>query len=151
MEIIKETITNIVTKYKAADGTVFTTETECKIYEESAECALLARYKNLIIKSDYEWDLFGIGSEDCMIDVVKVNTEDDIKCIMQLLFLYNSKYFNDSKNVDKYYSKIQQTLNDDNYLYISRGIEGDVFWVIYSYKELQEKLNNSIIVKNETN
>ena len=44
METITIQETKYITKYKAIDGTIFNSDSECKKYEESAKCALLYKY-----------------------------------------------------------------------------------------------------------
>lgn len=154
-EIKEEIVTKTInTKYEAIDGTVFNNREECIKYEDTAKCALLAKYRKLVIKQDYEWNLFGIGSEDYKVAVVKVTTEDDIKCIMQLSYLYNPKYYEDKNNRDKQYNRLQEAINAGGYIYIGIGDDynGDCFYLLFTYKELSNKVLDSITVKkDETN
>lgn len=73
MKIIKEEIINkqIVTKYKAIDGTMFDDEAECLNYERTALCVVRAR---LNITKTTDWELF--FAEDTPVEIVRGKTED---------------------------------------------------------------------------
>ena len=47
-----------VIRYKAIDGTIFSSEEECRKYENTCKCILNAKYKDYIIVSDIEYNIF---------------------------------------------------------------------------------------------
>ena len=103
MKEIKEELIHktYVTKYEANDGTIFTTSEECQKYENSARAALLAKYKELEIKMISEYNLFGVGSEEYYVSVVKLRNESDVDLMTQLYFLFNPRYESDSCHIEE--------------------------------------------------
>ena len=90
MKEISVTETVHVTKYVAVDNTVFTSKSECEKYEQTAECALMQRYKPLVVKTVTEYDIFACGSDDSVVDVIKLTEAKDIDTVIQLYRLRNS-------------------------------------------------------------
>lgn len=141
--------TTKVVMYQATDGTQFTTEEECRKYEESAKCALLTRYKPLVINSITENELFnGTGSEEYEYDVVKMNTEQDVETIIHLYMLYHRSdcYRN---NDDLVREKVTAAYKTRNILFIGRHSCGDDFFNIDHTRD--ELINNINKYCNETN
>jgi hypothetical protein len=92
IEIKKQVTTEITeTKFQANDGTMFNDEKECKIYEESYIALLKADYAKLnkrqVIESDF---LIFTGSEDYMLEIVDVNTDEDIELLLKLQMYFNA-------------------------------------------------------------
>lgn len=99
MKTIREEVkrVEVITKYEAVDGTVFTTEEECKKYEETAKCAINWKISNsfgrkvnsygLIDGSFNMWDLPYVGSmcgDDTLFGLEIKNTQDLEALIMYL-------------------------------------------------------------------
>lgn len=142
METITIQETKYITKYKAIDGTIFNSDSECKKYEESAKCVLLYKYNKLILVSNTEWELFGIGSEDDIIDVVELKYSSDIDLVMQLIALYNPHTSKNSEMVDKINKRLNEAFDNNSKICISRGCEGDGFWLYLTLIELENKIKN---------
>lgn len=141
-EIQKET-KQYVTVYEAVDGTEFTSKEECKKYEESAQCVLMAKYSKLVTKSDTEWELFGVGSNESIVDVVRLNDEQDVNMILQLIALENPNI--SSKQPEWLIEKdkrLTTALKEDSLVFIGRGYEQDCFYLCTTEFEMVSKLNS---------
>lgn len=147
-KITIEKVTKVV-MYQAIDGTQFTTEEECRKYEESAKCALLTRYKPLVINSILESELFkGSSSEEYEYDVVKMNTEQDVETIVHLYMLYHRSDCYRSKD-DSIREKVTTAYKTRDILFIGRDSCGDdIFNIDYTRDELINNINKYC---NETN
>lgn len=64
--------------YEAVDGTFFTSKEECRKYEESAEEVVRARYDKLLLGQATEMELYDIGCEDTMYDIIRIESEEDL-------------------------------------------------------------------------
>lgn len=62
--------------YEATDGRKFETSEECTKWEKSAKCAGLTKYKDYVVKSVTEYDLYTTGSEEYNIEIVKVPNDE---------------------------------------------------------------------------
>lgn len=149
MEKITIEKTTKIVMYQATDGTQFTTEEECRKYEESAKCALLTRYKPLVIGSITENNLFnGCGSEEYEYDIVKINTEQDVETIIHLYMLYHRAecYRNSDVSIRE---KVTTAYKTGDILFIGRYSCGDDFFNIDHTRD--ELINNINKYCNETN
>lgn len=97
MKVIeKEKVIKEVVGYEANDGKRFTTEQECKLYEESAYGVIQYEFKKLIEGGDTfaECDIFknqGYGSEEYQMAVVNIKNADDLKIVNQYLQMRQNK------------------------------------------------------------
>lgn len=94
MEAITTETTVKKTMYKAGDGTLFTTESECKVYEESAICAVKSRLKIRELGVGQYGSLDDILDQGCRRSSyfeVSVDSEDAIKNFIQYLELKKSE------------------------------------------------------------
>ena len=138
MKEIKQTYQ--VTKYQAEDGTIFDTEKECKKYDESAKCVLLGKYNDLVIRQTdcyHLCDPFG-GSDDYAIDIVKVNSKEDVDLILQLVYFYKPRLH--KEDYHKREVEITKIVNsaltsDSHILFIGRSYPGDEDFSVLATKE----------------
>lgn len=84
MERVEIEVTNKETRYKACDGTLFTTENECKKFEETAYCVIKSRLmsivtstinpyeKNLCDNENYHTGYIVVLEDESKIDIVNV-------------------------------------------------------------------------------
>ena len=129
-------------RYEAMDGTQFINREECKKYEESARCMLLTKYKPLVINTLSEYDINNCGSEEYMLDIVKITRKEDIDIIMQLYALYNSHYSYRQYDA-KYRDMCTKALVENDYIFIAReSCDDDIFCIQYSRNELIANLNS---------
>ncbi len=129
--------------YVANDGTEFRDMEECKKYEESAKCVLLVRYREIVVKSSNEYELFGFGSEDCTIDVVKPRVKEDIDLLLRIYLLENP-YMADEEykeRVNKMVERMNLALNDNDFIFIGRGCCDDGFYFEGTRNEHVQVLN----------
>jgi hypothetical protein len=134
MKEIKEEVIHMsyVTKYKALDGTVFDDSEECKKYEASAKGMLLAKYRELEIKMISEYNLFGVGSEEYYLSIVKLKDELDIDLMTQLYCLFNPRYENDESRIKEARDVFRKAVETEDFLIINRGCDydqHDSFWI----------------------
>lgn len=91
MERVTIEVTNNETRYKACDGTLFTTEIECKRFEASALCVIKSRLMSIVEKTvnPYEEGL----CESCdYAEGFIINLEDESK--IDIVNVYLSYYGN---------------------------------------------------------
>lgn len=134
MEEIKELT---VVGYKAADGTVFKLQEECRKYEESAKGVLMAKYAKYIVKKTDECELFRCGNEDSeSVDLYKV-TPESIDILRQILIL--DRYTNTPNN-----TRILDNINPTSidFLIIYRGYDRDAFCIMGSIGSYIQELIN---------
>lgn len=144
MKEIKQEVQKVeyVTKYEATDGTLFDSADECKKYENSARAVLLTRYKTLVTNRFCEEDLFGVGSCDYDIEIVKVTSTEDIDLILQLLLLYNPHMEKDQERLALYRKQLNTAMEDDDVVFIGRGYDYDDYF--YIMDSLTNFLNNIV-------
>lgn len=129
-----------VTKYQAEDGTIFDTKEECKKYDESAKCVLLGKYNDLVIRQTdcyHLCDPFG-GSEDYGVDVVKVNTKEDVDLILQLVYFYRPYLHKEDRHEREVeiIKLVNSALTSDSHiLFIGRNYPGDEDFCVLTTKE----------------
>ena len=146
MKEIKEEVIHksYVTKYKALDGTVFDSSEECQKYEASAKATLLARYKELEVKMISEYNLFGVGSEEYYVSVVKLRNESDVDLMTQLYFLFNPRYESDSCYIEEARDIFRKAVKTRDFLIINRGCEYDHFDSFWVFGLFTDILNNIV-------
>lgn len=145
MKEIKREVTSVVTVYQAADGTEFESKEECKMYDNSARCMLYAKYNQKVIKTKTEFELFGFGSDENTIEVVKLETQADADLITQL-FLFENKHMALSENRDslnRILVRLNKALAEKDFVFIGRGYEMDSFYYEGSRNEHIEVLNKA--------
>ena len=113
MKEIKEEVIHksYVTKYEALDGTVFDSSEECQKYEASAEGMLLAKYRELEIKMISEYNLFGVGSDEYYLSIVKLKDELDVDLMTQLYCLFNPGRRNDEAAIKEARNTFRKAMN----------------------------------------
>lgn len=135
---IKEVIeTKTYELYIASDGTEFTNIEECKRYEDTAKCVLLSKYKNWVIKSTNEWEIFDAGCEESYIDIIRVS-EDKIDTILQLTKLLG---YTNEERLQKDRARLESFIGE--LVLIGRGdTYEENFWIKNSLKFYVDKLTN---------
>lgn len=135
---IKEVIeTKTYELYIASDGTEFTNIEECKRYEDTAKCVLLSKYKNWVIKSTNELEIFDAGCEESYIDIIRVS-EDNIDTILQLTKLLG---YTNEERLQKDRARLESFIGE--LVLIGRGdTYEENFWIKNSLKFYVDKLTN---------
>lgn len=146
MKEIKEELIHktYVTKYEANDGTIFTTSEECQKYENSARAALLAKYKELEIKMISEYNLFGVGSDEYYLSIVKLKDELDVDLLTQLYCLFNPQHRNDESRIKEARNTFRKAVKTGDFLIINRGCEYDHFDAFWIFGLLTDTLNSVV-------
>jgi hypothetical protein len=107
-EIIKKEYVN---SYVAIDGSRFNSEAECKKYEESAKMVTYSKYSPSVIFRKSEYEIYGAGSDEYEIDIIKINCHEDIDILLHMYSLYHPKYNKDDiaqkrVQLEKWYGEI---------------------------------------------
>lgn len=131
-----------IRKWEAKDGTQFNSKEDCETYEKSAKCVILANYKDFVVKTDSEYDLFGVGSEDCGIDVVRVPNEKAIDVIFQT-FCFFRDWVSD-ENKEEVRKKIIHAHEYNDFLLIQKGYESDDFYIIGTLNNILEQIKERV-------
>lgn len=149
MKEIKKERTKVETyfEYEAIDGTLFSTKDECLKYDESARAVLQSKYNKLIVNRPYEYDIIGLGSEDNVVNVLKLNGKSDADIVKQMLFFENPHYKEHLEDEEypwlkEYLNTIDEISCSDDVLFVGRGYEEDSFWIIGTCKSLCKKINS---------
>lgn len=139
---VEKTVSHI--EYMALDGTQFKDKKECEKYEESAKCVLNLKYKKYVVHQGTEESIFGHGSEDYLVDVVKISDINAVTIVMQLFALCNPQ-LNNPDNIDriaKIHKKLDKAFDDEDCVFIGRGYCEDEFWVMESALEAIQNIKD---------
>ena len=118
---ITETKTEKKIRYQANDGTIFVDSNECKIYEQSYFGMLKADYMKLEKKRIIEEDFYQFaGSEEYVLEFVKINSDKDVELIMKLC-LFTNKWIREDENRIAERKKIVESAKGGT-LIIGRGL-----------------------------
>lgn len=136
-------------EYEALDGSIFKTKEECEKYERSATLVLYSKYQPLVMSRKSEYELYGAGSEEYEIDLVKINKVEDIDILLHMYSLYNPR--KNEKDILEEHNKLFKWFNDGEILFIGRGCSYDnydCFWFIGTMNNIIEHIKKAC---NETN
>ena len=151
---IEKTKVEVTYEYEAMDGSIFKSKEECKKYEESAKMVLYTKYKPLVICRKTEEEIYNAGSCEYEIDIIKINTVEDIDILMQLYYLYNThSSARTEENMQKIRTKVTNYYNNGDIVFIGRGCGYDNYDNFCFINSLQEVINhlNKVVTENETN
>lgn len=149
MKEVQKEIKQYITVYEAIDGTEFKSKEECKKYEESAKCVLIAKYNKLVVRSCVESDIFGcIGSEEETINIVKINSASDIDTILKSIALHNPSTAKNPEWLQKIENRLVNAYNSNSLVIIGRGYEGDCFYLSTTFNEIEKTITK---ISNEVN
>ena len=125
MKAIKEERKYTVEVFEAVDGTRFSDKSECEVYERSAKCLLLSKYNKLVVNKSNEYSIFGCGSEEDCIDIIKISCKEDIDVIMQTIGVIHPNMLNEcNKEIyDKYYNTLIKAYEENDLVFIYRGYD----------------------------
>lgn len=131
-----------IKKWEAADGIQFNSREDCEKYEDSAKCVVLAKYKDFVIKESDEYHLFGVGNEDCQVDIVRVPNEKSIDAIFQAFCFFRD--WESDENKEKARKTITNAFEYNDFLIIDRGYELDNFYIIGTLDNIVEKIKERV-------
>lgn len=142
-EIKKEKI-EYVTVYQAIDGTEFSSKEECLKYDNTAKAALFSRYNKNIILENSEYKIFKMGSDELMIDFVKIYNDKDMDTIIQLCVMYHSLSEDNKELLLKKREILEKAIKDEDFVIINRGYDYDEFYIINSLNGYIDELKKNI-------
>lgn len=128
MKEIKQECVTYTTRYEAFDGTTFTDKTQCLKYEETAECVIKKKFLDIVKYKDSECSIFGCGSDDYIIEFVKVDSDEIATIIMQILELSHN-------NDERARALIERAKNTKDYLLIGHNEYDDNYYYAWDTRE----------------
>ena len=131
-----------IKKWEAADGTQFNSREDCGKYENSAKCVVLTKYKDFVIKESDEYHLFGVGSEDCQVEIVRVPDEKAIDVIFQVFCFFRD--WESDENKEKARKTITNAFEYNDFLIIDRGYELDNLYIIGTLDDVIEQIKERV-------
>lgn len=152
MKTIEKEKTVTYIEYEAADGTIFDSREKCIEYEKTVECVIMTRYESLVLLKSNSYELFGNGDDNDCIDVIKVKNHEDIKVVLEA-YSFANRGNTSSKRMQDINKSLMKAMDDDDYVFIGRGYEGDCFWFECTRNMVIENLEklDEIIKKNQEN
>lgn len=131
-----------IRKWEAKDGTQFNSREDCEKYENSAKCVILTKYKDFVIKESDEYHLFGIGNEDCQVDVVRVPNEKAIDVIFQAFCFFRD--WDSDENKEKARKTITNAYEYNDFLLIGNDYELNNFYIIGTLDNVIEQIKERV-------
>ena len=102
---------------------------------------LLAKYRELEIKMISEYNLFGVGSEEYYLSIVKLKDELDVDLLTQLYCLFNPQHRNDESRIKEARNTFRKAVETEDFLIIGRGCDYDQYDSFWIFGLLTDKLN----------
>lgn len=137
--------------YEAVDGTAFISEEECRKYEESARIIMWPRFSKLVIATSNEYDLFGVGSDECTVYVIKVSSQKDVDTVLHYYTLVDNWLISTEDKgasiINKLSKQLEAALSSNGIIYIGKNYEDDLY-LIDSHIGIMERLSNVQITSN---
>ena len=131
-----------IKKWEATDRTQFNSREDCEKYEDSAKCVILTKYKDFVIKESDEYHLFGVGNEDCQVDVVRVPNEKAIDVIFQAFCFFRD--WDSDENKEKARKIITNAFEYNDFLLIGNDYELNNFYIIGTLSDVIEKIKERV-------
>ena len=139
MKRIEKEIKSYKTIYVANDGTEFSSEEECKKYDESAKGIIFSRYNKLILCKTDEYALYYDEHE---IDIVKPTCERDKDTIMQMYWYIHELSSEDSIKEQEDY--IDRAIKEDDVVFMDWNCDHDWCWIIGTRNSLKENIDKFV-------
>lgn len=120
MERVTVEVTNKETRYKAIDGTLFTTETECRKFEETAYCVIKSRLMSIVEETIEGNDIYRQGlSDDTEYNgyVINLDSKDKVDTLNVFLNYHGAKLL-DYELTGGRTKILMIDKNDDDYFFI---------------------------------
>jgi len=150
MKEVKKEIKSFESVYVATDGTEFKDRAECEKYENSARCVIETKYRNLVVATEIEETIFGVGSADNEVEIVKVRNAEDKDTIMQLYFLVNPHMANHDEDkvkngwVAQAEEFLDRAIEKGELVLIGRGYDNQSFWFYGTQRSITESFDSII-------
>ena len=144
MKEVKIEKTSYDIKWEAIDGTQFSSEEECKKYEQSAVMVLWARFLKLVVAKECEYSFFKVGCEDNSVYAIKMEAPEDVNTVMQL-YLLDNPWLTTCENGEKYKNEAFEAINkaykDKDILFVGENCEEGIF-IIGTRNDMVKNLIN---------
>ena len=98
--------------------------------------------KDFVIKESDEYHLFGVGNEDCQVDIVRVPNEKAIDVIFQAFCFFHD--WDSDENKEKIRKTITHAFEYNDFLLIDRGYELDNLYIIGTLSDVIEKIKERV-------
>ena len=92
-----------------------------------------------------EYNLFGVGSDEYYLSIVKLKDELDVDLLTQLYCLFNPQYRNDESRIKEARNTFRKAVETEDFLIIGRGCDYDQYDSFWIFGLLTDKLN--VVVK----
>jgi hypothetical protein len=126
---IKRTIEEVIrVEYIAEDGQVFSSEDECKKYEESALFVISKKLKKLNSEWSSIYDLIDNGCEEDELEIFDVQTEEDLDNLRRYLYLKAIKNGATDKSIKDAFTSEDGERKDFVFDGVTIGHEVLIFW-----------------------
>ncbi len=126
---IKRTIEEVVrVEYIAEDGQVFSSEDECKKYEESALFVVSKKLKKLNSEWASIYELIENGCEEDELEIFDVQTEEDLDNLRRYLYLKAIKNGASDKYIQDAFTSEDGKRKDFVFDGVTIGHEVLIFW-----------------------
>ena len=145
MKEIEVKETKIIKKYQAEDGTIFSSVAECTTYEKTTYAALYSAYKTHVVRTVSEYSIFNAGSEEYMLDFVKLETTKDASQVLAFLELCKCGGIKTATTLNKILQS-KEILLIGYYLY-----DNNNFSIIGTRKEIIDKIKQELYFENNEN
>lgn len=124
-----ETIEKVVrVEYVAEDGQVFSSEEECRKYEESALFAVSSKLKKLTSKWTSQTDFNGNSYDEDELEIFDVQTEEDLENLRRYLYLKAMKNGASEKSIKECFTSVDGKRENHVFDSVTIGHEVLVFW-----------------------
>lgn len=133
----ERTVIDTIVTYEAIDGTIFNSSEECLKYETTAAAVIKAKYMSLIHAKTDEYDLFK-GDSDHKIDILDINTEEDIKTVLQLIQLTCN--VDAARLKEDYLPILNKGLLSGEYVFLAWNYDEDWCWLIGTITSITENI-----------
>lgn len=141
MKRIEKEIKSYKTMYVANDGTEFSSEEECRKYDESAKGVIFAKYNKLILGKTDESALYD-GSDEHEIDVVKPTCERDKDTIMQVYYYTCGQERGEAAK--KFEDYIERAIKEDDVVFMDWNYDHDWCWIIGTRNSVKENIEKCV-------
>lgn len=105
------------------------------------ENAILARYKSLVKKATSAFDLTGMGNSDDYIDIVRVQSTDDIDAILNAISVIEASEIED---LDWELGKLTKAMEADGYILIGCGANCDYIYIVGTPSDVIANVSNAL-------
>ena len=115
--------------YQAIDGTEFTSEEQCRKYEQTAAGVIRGKLKPFIVKDDMDaWELLG-GVDEHTVMAIQIPSERDMDTVLQYIFYEEPWLLNtdDTSRKERIEKIVHEAYTNEDLLLLGKNCDGDVY------------------------